>query len=156
MLKCVANNMMDWHVPVYYGQMTKSKIDSVRLSSTFSVESFAREYGSIWIGNSRESWFNADTLLRRRCLLKCERMPNFSKPNTYYILGVDVGRYQANTAITVAKVVPNATRDTHRAKIVYLEIIHGASFITEQAPRIKKLIQIYQPREIVIDGNGLF
>lgn len=147
---------MDWHVPVYYGQMTKSKIDSVRLSSTFSVESFAREYGSIWIGNSRESWFNADMLLRRRCLLKCERTPNFSKPNTYYILGVDVGRYQANTAITVAKVVPNATRDTHRAKIVYLEIIHGASFITEQAPRIKKLIQIYRPREIVIDGNGLF
>lgn len=35
-----------------------------------------------------------------------------------------------------------------------MEVIHGANYITEQAPRIKKLIELYNPREIVIDGNG--
>ena len=38
--------------------------------------------------------------------------------------------------------------------MVYTEVINGTNYITEQAPRLKKLIQMYEPREIVIDGNG--
>lgn len=64
----------------------------------------------------------------------------------------DVARYSANTAIMVGKILPND--DGFRKNIIYTEVIHGANYITEQAPRLKKLIQLYQPREIVIDGNG--
>jgi hypothetical protein len=38
--------------------------------------------------------------------------------------------------------------------VVYTEVINGANYITEQAPRLKKLISLYKPKEIVIDGNG--
>ena len=41
-----------------------------------------------------------------------------------------------------------------KKNVVYTEVIHGANYITEQAPRLKKIIQLYQPREMVIDGNG--
>ena len=68
------------------------------------------------------------------------------------MIGVDVARYSANTAIMVAKVYPST--NNFKKNIVYTEVIHGANYITEQAPRIKKLIQLYQPREVVIDGNG--
>ena len=64
----------------------------------------------------------------------------------------DVARYSANTAVTVIKVIPSATGFSKR--VIYVEVIHGANYITEQAPRLKKIIQLYQPREIVIDGNG--
>lgn len=64
----------------------------------------------------------------------------------------DVARYEANTAIMVIKVSPTA--HGFKKKVVYTEIIHGANYITQQAPRLKKLIQLYQPREVVIDGNG--
>ena len=64
----------------------------------------------------------------------------------------DVARYAANTAIVVIKVLPNST--SFSKKIVYIEIIHGENYITTQAPRLKKLIELYHPREIVIDGNG--
>ena len=64
----------------------------------------------------------------------------------------DVARYSANTAVMVAKVLPQSSG--FKKNIIYTEIIHGANYITEQAPRLKKLIQLYQPREIVIDGNG--
>lgn len=64
----------------------------------------------------------------------------------------DVARYSANTAVMVIKVLPNS--NSFRKNVVYTEVIHGANYITEQAPRIKKLIQLYQPREVVIDGNG--
>lgn len=52
----------------------------------------------------------------------------------------------------VIKVLPG--KESFKKKVVYTEVIHGANYITDQAPRIKKLIQLYQPREIVIDGNG--
>ena len=64
----------------------------------------------------------------------------------------DVGRYNANTAIMIAKVLPQ--ENCFKKNIVYTEVIHGANYITEQAPRLKKLIQLYHPREIIIDGNG--
>lgn len=64
----------------------------------------------------------------------------------------DVARYAANTAIMVIKVLPNA--QGFKKNIVYTEVIHGANYITDQAPRLKKLIALYHPREIVIDGNG--
>lgn len=52
----------------------------------------------------------------------------------------------------VIKVLPNS--NGFKKNIIYTEVIHGANYITEQAPRLKKLIQLYQPKEIVIDGNG--
>lgn len=52
----------------------------------------------------------------------------------------------------VIKVLPGAQR--FRKNVVYTEVINGANYITEQAPRIKKLIELYNPREVVIDGNG--
>lgn len=64
----------------------------------------------------------------------------------------DVARYAANTAVMVFKVLPEKNR--FKKDIVYTEVIHGANYITEQAPRLKKLIQLYHPKEIVMDGNG--
>ena len=52
----------------------------------------------------------------------------------------------------VIKVIPNI--NGFKKNIIYTEVIHGANYITEQAPRLKKLIELYHPREIVIDGNG--
>ena len=43
----------------------------------------------------------------------------------------------------------------YKKNLVYIEIIHGANFVTSQVPRIKELIDLYHPREVVIDGNGL-
>lgn len=52
----------------------------------------------------------------------------------------------------VIKVLPGEQR--FKKHVVYTEVIKGANYITEQAPRIKKLIELYNPREVVIDGNG--
>lgn len=52
----------------------------------------------------------------------------------------------------VIKVLPR--KDHFQKNVVYTEVIHGANYITDQAPRLKELIELYQPREIVIDGNG--
>lgn len=64
----------------------------------------------------------------------------------------DVARYGANTAVMVIKVLPQINNTMKH--VVYTEVIHGENYISVQAPRLKKLIELYRPREIVIDGNG--
>jgi len=82
-----------------------------RYSNTVSEESFARENLSIWTGNSDEAWLDSRRLTKHRSLLKCERKASIVEsktPGAFYIIGCDVGRYSANTAIMVIKVLPGA------------------------------------------------
>ena len=145
---------LSYEVPLYYGIINKKMMEDQRNSSTMNEESFARESLSIWTGNNKDAWLDSRRLNKRRTLLKCERkaQQNPANPKTFYVIGVDVARYSANTAVMVIKVIPND--NGFRKNIVYTEVIHGANYITEQAPRLKKLIQLYNPKEIVIDGNG--
>lgn len=145
---------LSYEVPLYYGIINKQMMMDQRDSSTMSEESFARESLSIWTGNAKDAWLDSKRLNKRRTLLKCEHkaQQNPVNPKTFYMIGVDVARYSANTAVMVIKVIPNATG--FKKNVVYTEVIHGANYITEQAPRLKKLIELYNPREIVIDGNG--
>lgn len=145
---------LSYEVPLHYGLLDKATLMDQRYSNTVSEESFARESLSIWSGNSKDAWLDSKRLLKRRKLLKCERkaQENPSNPNTYYMIGVDVARYGANTAVMVIKVLPQLNNTAKH--VVYTEVIHGENYISVQAPRLKKLIQLYHPREIVIDGNG--
>ena len=145
---------LSYEVPLHYGLLDKATLMDQRYSNTVSEESFARESLSIWSGNNADAWLDSRRLSHYRRLLKCERkaMINDTNPDAWYEIGIDVGRYHANTAIMVIKVLPNEQR--FRKNVVYTEVINGENFITEQAPRIKKLISLYNPREVVIDGNG--
>ena len=145
---------LSYEVPLHYGLIDRQTIMDQRYSKTMNEEIFARENLSIWTGNNAEAWLDSKKLNKRRTLLKCERkaQENPTNPNTFYIVSADIARYSANTAITVIKVIP--TQNCFKKRVIYTEVIHGANYITEQAPRLKKLIQLYQPREVVIDGNG--
>ena len=145
---------LSYEVPLHYGLLSKQTLMDQRYSTTVSEDSFARESLSIWSGNSSDAWLDSRRLNKHRNLLKCERkaQENPTNPNTYYQIGIDVARYGANTAIMVGKIIPND--NCFKKNIVYTEIIHGENFISDQAPRIKKLIQLFHPREVVMDGNG--
>ena len=143
---------LSYEVPLHYGLLSKQALMDQRYSNTVSEDSFARESLSIWSGNSDDAWLDSRRLNKHRSLLKCERKAMDLPDGGFYLIGCDVGRYNANTAIMVVKVLPGAQR--FKKNIVYTEVINGANFITEQAPRLKKLISLYNPREIIIDGNG--
>ena len=145
---------MSYEIPLKYGIVNKQMLLDQRDSSTMSDEAFLRESQSVWTGNNKDAWLDSKRLNQKRTLLKCERsaQKDPANPDTFYLIGVDVARYAANTAIMVIKVLPGA--NGFKKNVVYTEVIHGANYITDQAPRIKKLIQLYKPREVVIDGNG--
>lgn len=146
---------LDFRVPVMHGLLSKQFLDEQRLSTTFDEASFARESLSIWTGQSKDSWFSNKQLIRHRNLLKAEpkALANPTNKETFYILSYDVARYGVNSALIVCKVLPQPNGEWKK-KIVYVHIIKGESLI-DQAAHVKKWIQQYNPREMVIDGNGL-
>ena len=129
------------------------------MSGTFKEDDFAREYMSIWTGGSSDSWINFETLVRHRVIVNTEfKMKNNPQklgynPEQFYILSVDVARLRAETTVCVFKVLP--TQNGFIKKLVNLEVLLEKLHFEHQASRIKEMIEAYQPKEVVIDGNGL-
>lgn len=127
------------------------------MSSSFSPDGFARESQSIWTGGAKDSWFNQANLIKARSLLHCERDYSLTKKQldngAFYLLAVDIARYGGNdTSIHVIKVLPRV--GGWKKNVVYTLNITKTSLL-DQAVRIKQLIRIYRPKEVVIDGNGV-
>lgn len=144
----------DYRLPVAVGLLNKSYIDDIKMSATFKEQSFAREYMSVWTGVSSQSWINTQRMERYRTIINYERQakPNVSINGGFYLISIDVGRYEANSVICVHRVQPK--ENFFLKKLVYIEVMNNMRF-AQQAIRIKQLNNLYRPREIVVDGTGI-
>ena len=147
----------DYRVPVLHGLLDKTFINKLKMSPSYNEESFAREYMSIWSGSSNESWFNYDKLSKYR-KIKNPETHFLNRPNStqFYILSVDVGRLNDQTVVCVFRV--NVVQGKYLATLVNLYVL-GRTPETKpfsvQAADLKEIIQRFNPREVVIDTNGL-
>ena len=148
----------DYRVPVLHNLLDKTYINKLRTSSSFSEDSFAREYASIWSGSSEEAWFNFDKMTKYR-KIKNPETHAISRANSeqFYLLSVDVGRLNDQTVCCVFRV--NVTSDgKYYATLVNLFVL-GRTVETKpfriQAMDIKKIMRKFNPREVIIDTNGL-
>lgn len=147
----------DYNVPIIEGLYTRDYIQSMMLSPTFNADDFAREYGAIYTSENEDSWFKFSTLSRRRKLANAEWSARPLAASDFYLLSVDVGRYNDQTACTVFKVSLSGN-GRYRINVVNLYVL-GRTAITKpfsvQATDIKRLMMLYAPKEVVIDTNGL-
>ena len=148
----------DYRVPVMHGLLDKTYVNKLKTSPSYSEESFAREYMSIWSGSSEESWFNFDKLQKYRKIKNPEKHAKFRPgSNQFYLISVDVGRISDQTVACVFRVnIDNNGR--HWATLVNIMVLARTAqtkTFTQQALDIKRLIRDFQPREVVIDTNGL-
>ena len=148
----------DYRVPVLHGLLPKDYVNQLKLSPSFNETSFATEYLSLWQGASEEAWFNFDKLTKYRKLKNPEtHAKNVSGPNCFYLLSVDVGRLHDQTVCCVFRV--NVTNDgKYHATLVNLYVLgreaQTKSFY-QQVIDLKKIIRAFNPKEVVIDTNGL-
>lgn len=82
----------DYRVPMLHGLLDKDYVDSLRMSSSYNANSFAREYMSIWSGSSEESWFNYDKITKYRRIKNPEWRAVTRSPHQFYLIAVDVGK----------------------------------------------------------------
>lgn len=147
----------DYRIPVLHGLLDKQYINELKMSPSYNEETFAREYLSVWSGGSEESWFNFDKLQKYRKIKNPETHAIIrSGTNSFYLLSVDVGRISDQTVCCVFRV--NVLNGKYYATLVNLFVL-GRQAETktfyQQAVDLKKIIRDFNPKEVVIDTNGL-
>ena len=147
----------DYRVPVMHGLLARDFVNKLKMSPSFNEETFAREYLSIWTGGGDESWFDFDKLQRYRKIKNPEKHANFRVgSNQYYLISVDVGRLSDQTVACIWRV--NIVQEKHYATLVNLFVLGRQAekkTFQEQAIDVKRLVNDFQPREVIIDCTGL-
>lgn len=148
----------DYKVPVIEGIYPASFVRDMKMDPTMNDNLFAREYLSIYTSENDESWFNFTKLNKHRKIVNAEWEAHFNKehPDWFYLISIDVGRLNDLTAVTVFKVMPHDGK--YRSKIVNIFVLGRTSKtkqMNKQVIDMKKIIKAFQPKEVVIDCNGL-
>lgn len=146
-----------YQVPMMCGLLPKDFLNEIKTSQTFSESSFAKEYMSRFVGSSSEAWFDFDKFLKHRCLVNPETHESIRDGSeAFYIFGVDIARVGCQTVCVVLKVYPNG--DNWHCSLVNLYVLGITSeqkTFDVQVIELKRLIQKFNPREVVIDINGI-
>ena len=148
---------LDYRIPALHGLIDAKFVQGLKLSPSYNETTFAAEYLGSWLGGSDESWFDFARLVKYRKLKNPEWIQKFKGDNkVFYLISVDVGRLHDQTVACIFRV--NIRDDKYYATLVNLFVLgrqaEKKTFV-EQAIDLKQLIEIYNPREVVIDCNGL-
>ena len=147
----------DWRLPAMHGLIDKQYINKLKMSPSYNAESFATEYLSLWQGSSEEAWFSYEKLSKYR-KIKNPEMHAINRPESeqFYLISVDVGRISDQTAVCIFRI--NIIKGKFYATLVNLIVLGRTPKtkpFTVQAVDLKKIIALYNPKEVVIDTNGL-
>lgn len=148
----------DYKVPMKHDLLTKDFINKLKMSTSFDEQSFAQEYLSLWDGGTDESWFSYEQLNRHRKIKNPEtHRKSREDAKQYYIISVDVGRFRDQTCVCVFRVNIQAS-GMHKATLVNLYVLGREETrkpFNIQSIDLKIIIDAFQPREVVIDTNGV-
>lgn len=150
---------MDYRVPLMHGLLNKKFINDLKMDPSFNEASFATEYLSLWRGSSSESWFSFDKMSKYRKIKNPEwKAKKFEdKRSQFYLFGVDVGRLNDRSEVCVFRVSVNSNGVYFATlvNIITLGLNAEDRQFSIQARDLKELIQKYNPKEVIIDTNGL-
>lgn len=148
----------DWRIPVLTGLLSKDYLNELRLSPTFNELGFAKEYMSRFVGGSNEAWFDYEKLYSARSLVNPETHYAIKQgQDAYYIISVDLGRRDCQSVATILKVFPNKELG-YNINLVNLYILgktEEEKQFNNQVIELKRLIEAFSPKTVVIDINGL-
>lgn len=148
---------LDYRIPAAHGLIDPTYVRNLKLSPSYNETTFAAEYLGVWLGGSDESWFDYSKLTKYRKIKNPEWIQKFrEEKNVFYLISVDVGRLHDQTVACIWRV--NIRDNKYYATLVNLFVLGRQAetkTFTQQAADLKQLIEIYRPREVVIDCNGL-
>lgn len=114
----------------------------------------SKKKGSIWSGDVDNAFFSAEKFDKYRVLLQPEyEYSGRSSKSAYYVIGVDIGRFNCTTEAAVFKVTPQVQGSAIKSLVnIYT---FEAEHFEDQAIHIKKLYYKYQAQKLAIDANGV-
>lgn len=141
----------DYRIPVMHGLLSVDKVKDKLQASSYKLESFLREYMSVWTGGSEDSYYSYTQISKCRNLVR----PEFQREKGFtgfYVCAVDVARFEGDqTVAMIFKVYTEGER--YKIKLVNIKILNGTHF-KDQAAMIKQFDLDYDFKAIVMDING--
>ena len=148
---------LDYRIPMKEGLIDAAHVKNLKMSPSYNEQTFASEYMGVWSGGSEESWFNFDKISKYRKIKNPEWKQKFrGDPSIFYLISVDVGRLSDQTVACIWRV--NVRDTTYYSTMVNIFVLGRQAetkTFSQQAIDLKKLIEDFRPREVVIDCNGL-
>jgi len=145
----------DWRIPVIEGLQPANYIQAQETGNSMDEIGFEREYGSQWSGTLDGAFFDINKFDKHRVLnLARTEYNNSQNKDTFYVMGVDVGRLNCPTEIVIIESSPARTTGVNDKKIVNIFTLSESHF-EHQAVRIKQLFNAFKCEAIVLDSNGL-
>lgn len=148
---------LDYRIPSMHGLIDAKFVRDLKMSPSYNETTFAAEYMGTWLGGSDESWFNFEKISKYRKIKNPEMHAKFRGDNkVFYLISVDVGRLSDQTVACIFRI--NIKDDKYFATLVNIYVLGRQAetkTFSRQAIDLKKLIELYNPREVVIDCNGL-
>lgn len=145
----------DWRVPVVEGAQPANYIQQQEIGGSMDELGFEREYGSIWSGTLDGAFFDANKFDKHRVInLPKTCYDRGQNRDTFYVMGVDVGRLNCPTEIVIIESSPARTTGVNDKKIVNIITLSDTHF-EHQAVEIKRIFNAFHCECCVLDANGL-
>lgn len=142
----------DFRIPVMHGLLSADKVKEKLKNSSYKLESFLREYMSVWSGGSEDSYYSYELISQCRKLVRPEFKPETNFKDGFYIMAVDVARFEGDqTVALIFKVYTVGER--YKIHLVNIKLMNSTHF-KNQAIYIKQMDNLFDFKAIVIDING--
>lgn len=142
----------DFRIPVMHGLLSADKVKEKLKNSSYKLESFLREYMSVWSGGSEDSYYSYELVSQCRKLVRPEFKPEVNFKDGFYVMAVDVARFEGDqTAALIFKVY--TTGERYKIHLVNIKLMNSTHF-KNQAIYIKQKDNLFNFKAIVIDING--
>lgn len=142
----------DFRIPVMHGLLSADKVKEKLKNSSYKLESFLREYMSVWSGGSEDSYYSYELISQCRKLVRPEFKPEVNFEDGFYVMAVDVARFEGDqTVALIFKVY--TTGERYKIHLVNIKLMNSTHF-KNQAIYIKQMDNLFNFKAIVMDING--
>lgn len=142
----------DFRIPVMHGLLSADKVKEKLKNSSYKLESFLREYMSVWSGGSEDSYYSYELISQCRKLVRPEFKPEVNFKDGFYVMAVDVARFEGDqTVALIFKVY--TTGERYKIHLVNIKLMNSTHF-KNQAIYIKQMDNLFNFKAIVMDING--
>lgn len=142
----------DFRIPVMHNLLSPDKVKEKLKNSSYKLESFLREYMSVWSGGSEDSYYSYELISQCRKLVRPEFKPEANFKDGFYIMAVDVARFEGDqTVALIFKVY--TTGERYKIHLVNIKLMNSTHF-RDQSIYIKQMDALFNFKAIVLDING--
>ena len=144
---------MSYRIPMMHGLIQELSIRELKSQPTYDVDSFNREYESVWSGAMKGAAFSYQIMQKVRKVARAEYRATKDTGDAFYVVTADLAKDgSAKIAVVVLRVQPREYNFLY--KQVNAFTINTTDFMVA-ANELKKTVIAFEARLLIYDATGV-